>query len=181
MKATVFRAVSVGVLAGVATFLALGPSAGYGSQIWAVFLAWASFFHLGGGFAGLRKTIVQNLFGVAMGIIALVFATQQPATLAVGYAVWAAFGVALTVSVLVLASKFALLSDVPASLLGYVAALVVALPDFRLDKILAPSVENPLVGLIASLICGALLAFAAESVTDALRARAERANSPANA
>jgi hypothetical protein len=175
------RAASIGLLAGLTTFLVLGPSAAYGSQIWAVFLAWASFLLLGGGLDGLRKTIVHNLFGVIVGLAALAFATQQPSVAEISYAAWAAIGVALTVGVIVLASKLSALSNIPASLLGYVAVLVAALPDYRLDKILAPNLENPVIGVVASLIAGALLAYVAEAIADYLRARLpqDRAGEPA--
>jgi hypothetical protein len=181
MSATVYRAVSVGLLAGAATFLALGPSAGYGSQIWAVFIAWATFCHLGGGLAGLHRTITHNLFGVVVGVVALVFATQQPFGLAVSFPLWAAAGVALTIGMIVLASKAAPLSDAPASMLGYVAALVAALPDYRLERILSPGLENPAVGLVASLVMGALLAFVADGAAELLRQRFSRSEARSTA
>ena len=48
MSALIALAVSIGVLAVVATFLALGPLAAFNVQIWQIFIAWACFYHSGG-------------------------------------------------------------------------------------------------------------------------------------
>ena len=171
MSIIAFRAVSIGLLAGVATFLTLGPAAGHGLRSWAVFIAWASFIHLGGGLEGLKKTISHNLFGAFLGSLALGFATQLPAGLSISYAAWASIGVALGICAIVLASKLPALSDIASSLLGFAAILIGALPDVSIEKMVTPSLENPIVGVVASLILGALLAFIAEAIADLLRKR----------
>jgi hypothetical protein len=181
MSIVVIRAVSIGLLAGLATFLTLGPSVGYGLQIWAVFIAWACFFHLGGGLEGLKKTIIHNLFGVIVGVVAMGFATQLPSGILISYAAWAAIGVAVTICVIVLASQIPMLADVPSSLLGYVAILMATLPDNRLERMLAPALENPILGVVASLVVGASVAFVAEVVADFLHARFARAGAGAAA
>jgi hypothetical protein len=171
MSITAFRAVSIGLLAGLATFLALGPGAGHGPQLWAAFIAWASFIHLGGGLEGLKKTIIHNVFGALSGAVALGFATQFPSGSSIDYPAWAAIGVASTICAVVLASRLPAFSDVASSLLGYVAIFIAAAPDIRMQKIVAPNLENPIVGVFASLIIGALLAFIAEAIADFLRKR----------
>lgn len=70
--------VSIGLLAGVATWLFLGPMGGLGLSVWATFIAWASFYHCGGKEAGLQKTIVHNIFGAVIGWIALILVTKIP-------------------------------------------------------------------------------------------------------
>ena len=64
-------AISIGALAAVATFLFLGPMVGLGLSLWAVFIAWATFYHCGGKEAGLTKTITHNIFGSVLAWIAL--------------------------------------------------------------------------------------------------------------
>ena len=69
-------AVSIGLLAGVATWLFLGPMGGLGLSLWAAFVAWATFYHCGGKEAGLQKTIVHNIFGAFLGWLALLAISQ---------------------------------------------------------------------------------------------------------
>ena len=52
-------AVSVSVLGAIATYVCLSPI-GFGLQIWAVFIAWGTFYHCGGKEAGLGKTITPH-------------------------------------------------------------------------------------------------------------------------
>ncbi len=66
-------AVSIGLLGGVATYLFLTVGT---IQIWIGFLGWASFYHCGGGTAGLQKSVTANLWGVVVGYIALLVITQ---------------------------------------------------------------------------------------------------------
>lgn len=165
------RAAVVGVAAGALAFLALGPTSPFGLQVWALLTGWASFLLLGGGLDGLRKSAIHSLFGASLALGALVFATHQPEALGVDFAVWAALGVAVTVALVTLAARLPLLGSVPASLLGYVSVLVATLPDYRVERILSPSVGNPVFGAVASLIIGALFAYAAEEIVQRLRSR----------
>lgn len=50
-------AISIGVLAVVATWLFLGPLAALNMQIWQAFVAWACFFHSGGKVDGLLEPL----------------------------------------------------------------------------------------------------------------------------
>ena len=52
MNLTTALALVIGALGAVATWLFLGPLATLGLQIWVAFIAWASFYHCGGGEAG---------------------------------------------------------------------------------------------------------------------------------
>ena len=58
-------AVSIGLLGGVATYIFLSPF-GFGLQIWAAFIDWASFYHCGGKTTGLTSSVLVNLFGVLL-------------------------------------------------------------------------------------------------------------------
>src|SRR3954453_20045088 len=54
---------SIGVLGGLAVALTAEVIT---VPIWVVFLAWASFFFVGGGIAGWVKSVASNLVGVAI-------------------------------------------------------------------------------------------------------------------
>jgi len=155
-------AVSIGLLAGVATWLFLGPLGGLGLSVWAVFVAWASFYHCGGKEAGLQKTIVHNIFGGILGWIALLAVSQTSVGATLGVPLWAAVCVAVTVFVLVIAAKNAQLSDIPASVLGYASVAALALAGGKLDFVAKPSLDNPLVNIVISMVIGALFGYASE-------------------
>ncbi len=59
-------ALSIGLLGGVATYLYLSDPLVLGLQIWAAFIAWASFYHCGGKIQGFISSILANLWGVVM-------------------------------------------------------------------------------------------------------------------
>ena len=60
-------AVSIGLLGGVATYLYLSDFLGLGLQIWAAFIAWASFYHCGGKIQGFTSSILGELVGRGLG------------------------------------------------------------------------------------------------------------------
>ena len=64
-------AIVIGVLGGATTWLYVGPIAAFGLQIWATFIAWACFYHVGGGEAGLKNTIAANIWGAICATVAL--------------------------------------------------------------------------------------------------------------
>ena len=96
--------VSIGVLGGIATFVFLSPI-GMGLQLWAIFIAWATFFHCGGKEAGLGKAIVHLVFGAILAYIALFLVTQVPLGGTLGVPLWAGICVMITVFILVYAAN----------------------------------------------------------------------------
>ncbi len=62
MTSLVALSISIGVLGGVATWLALGPLGGF-LVIWGMFVGAATFFALGGDNAALQKGIICNVHG----------------------------------------------------------------------------------------------------------------------
>ena len=83
-------AVVIGLLGGVATYLVIGPAAGLGLQIWAIFIAWASFFHSGGNEDALVKSLVGSIWGAVCataGIFLLTKLGVTPVTAAIAVAV----------------------------------------------------------------------------------------------
>ena len=160
-------AISIGVLGGLATFLFLGPAGGLGLQIWAAFIAWACFFHCGGKEAGLSKTIIHNIFGSVMAWLALVITTQLLAG-ALGVPLAAGIAVAVTIVILVLAASNPTLSDIPATVFGYAPVAGLFLLDAKHQALFAPSLDNPLVNIVVSMIIGAVFAYVSEKVAGAI-------------
>ena len=161
-------AISISVLGGIATFLFFGPLASIGFQIWIAFIAWATFYHCGGKEAGLTKTLTNNIFGAILGWVMLLIVTQIPLGNTLGLPLWAGICVLITVFVLVYAAHNALFSDIPASVLGYASLAGLALAGNKLGAVLAPSLENPIVTTILSLIAGAVLGYISEKIAGAL-------------
>jgi hypothetical protein len=160
-------AISIGVLGGIATFVSLSPI-GLGLQIWAAFIAWATFYHCGGKEAGLTKTITHNVFGAIMAYIALLLVTQVPLGATLGVPLWAGICVLITVFILVFAAKQPMLSDIPASVYGYAAVAAMALAGNKLGAVTSGSMENPFIVIVLSLIAGAVLGYISEKIAGAL-------------
>jgi hypothetical protein len=147
---------SIGVLSGVATFLAVGPTAGI-FLIWAATIAWAAYFALGADKAALQNVIVCGAFGVFMAWIAAILITHIPAG-AIIFPLLASIAVAVSVVVLCLAASLPQLSAIPASVLGYSAtfAYLLQTPDkLTQEALLHINWQNPLLIVTASIVIGA--------------------------
>jgi hypothetical protein len=160
MSMLIALAISIGVLAVVATWLVLGPLAALGVQIWQVFVAWACFYHCGGKTDGLTKTIVCMILGAVVGMLSVMLAGQLGALGGLAAPVAVGIGAA----VLVLAAHVGALSTIPASVYGFacVAGLI-------LLKGLTPTAA--IVPTIASIVIGALFGYASEAVGGMLVAK----------
>lgn len=146
---------SIGALSGVATFLAVGPTAGL-FLIWAATIAWAAYFALGANEEASKNTVVCGAFGVFMAWIAAVLIINIPAG-SICFPLLASLAVAISVVVLCLAASISHLASIPASVLGYssVFAYLLQTPD-RLTPgvLLGFSWHNPLLIVTASIIIG---------------------------
>ena len=160
-------AISIGALAGIATYLFLGPAGGLGLQIWAAFIAWACFFHCGGKEAGLSKTIIHNIFGSVMAWIALLLTVDVLAG-ALGVPLAAGVAVAVTVVVLVLAASNPILSDIPASVFGFAPVAGLFLLDAKHQALTSASLDNPMVNIVISMAIGAVFAYVSEKIAGAI-------------
>lgn len=160
--------VSIGVLAGIATwlFLALGSI-----LIWAAFMAWACYFHSGADDAALKSTIVCNIFGVVCAWIAAVITLAVPLAEVLTLPLWAAIVVAVTVVGYTLASKVPLLSSIPGTTYGYACtfAFLLQTPDrLSLGTLFAPSLTNALIVVPLSMVIGAGFGYATAKMTAVL-------------
>lgn len=96
MSGLVALALSIGGLGGVATWLAFGPLAGM-VTIWAIFIAWGSYFHNGADSAAFKNNIVCGIFGAVMAGIAFILMGAVPISDTLTAPVW----VGVTVFILV--------------------------------------------------------------------------------
>ena len=147
---------SIGILAGVATFLAVGPASGI-FFIWAATIAWAAYFFLGANKEALVNTIVCGIFGVVMAWITAILLTEISPEAVPGFSVMAAITVAVAVTVMCLAANIPQLATIPASVLGYSStfAYLLQTPDkLTQDVLLSVSLSNPLLVISISIVVG---------------------------
>ena len=106
---------SIGVLGGVAVaFTATVITV----PIWVVFLAWASFFFVGGGPAGWVRSVASNLVGVVIAVASL-----YAAYLLGGSLTATAIAVGVGSALMVQASWVGLLSTTPAVGVGFASTV----------------------------------------------------------
>lgn len=161
MSGLIALALSIGGLGAVATWLALGPLAGI-VTIWAIFVAWGSYFHNGADQASLKNTIVCGIFGSVMAGIAFILIGQVPLGDVFTAPVW----VGVTVFVLVFASQVPALSVIPTSVYGY-AVTAAYLLHIGGDP-LAVGLSNPIVVISLSLIAGAIFGMLSGKLSEIL-------------
>src|SRR5262249_42622957 len=118
-------AVAIGLLGGLATYLFLSDFLGLGLQIWAAFIAWASFYHCGGKVGGFISSVLANLWGVLWGALTLIVFSNLDFGLAAP--VWAGICVAVGVALMILGCKIPIFSAIPATVYGYAATVALAL------------------------------------------------------
>jgi len=159
MNSLTALSLSIGILAGIATFLAVGPLSGV-FLIWAATIPWAAYFALGADKEALKNMIVCGIFGVFMAWVTAIELTNIPASIAIGFPAMAAFTVTIAVIVLCLAAIIPAFSCIPASVLGYSATFAYLLQTpgkLTQDVLMSVSLDNPLVVISISIILGTYL------------------------
>ena len=153
MKRLVALGISIGVLAGLWTVLALTVSSIGGWQaplvVWIGFAAWATFYAAGGRVPGLTKTLGSNLSGLVWGYALLWAATQ----VSEGSAVVLGLFVALAAFGMCVQAAVPLLAFIPGAFVGAAAFF---------------GNGGVFWATAVSLIAGALLAFASELLGDVI-------------
>ena len=158
-------AISIGVLAAVATWVCLGNSAGL--QVWALFIGWGSFYHTGGGTDGLTKSAINHVWGVVVATIALFVVGTVGGAVIVTSAI-----VGASVVVLVLGAHLPLFATIPAAVYGYASTAAfclltgVAIGDLTVSAQAAGMV-------LASMILGNIFGFVSEKAAGALTTKAD--------
>lgn len=142
---------SIGLLAVVATALFLGPLAALNFQIWQAFVAWASFFHNGGGAVGARKTALCMVFGAVVGMLSVMLAGQLGSLGALAAPVAVGIGAA----VIVLAAHLPALDTIPSSVYGFatVAGLIL-LKGLAPMQAIGPTIGSILLGVAFGWLSG---------------------------
>ncbi len=124
MSQNTAMAISLSIFGALATYLFIA----YGGSLslWAAFVAWACFFHSGGGSQSAKLTIAGSLFGCALGWATMYAITGTTMAGTFGLPLWAAMCVAVSAPIAVLAGRAPMLSVVPVTMnsLACVAAFV---------------------------------------------------------
>jgi len=148
--------VSIGLLGGLATFLAVGPLSGV-FLIWALTITWAAYFALGANDEAAINTAVCSVFGVVVATYAAYEIVTISPDAALGFPLMAAIIVAATVTAMCLAANIKALATIPATVLGYSATFgyVLQTPGILSTEVLGSvSWENPLLIVSFSLVLG---------------------------
>lgn len=152
MRDTEALSVSIGVLGGVATLLTATVLA---VPVWVIFIAWASFFIVGGGTAGLVRSIASNLTGIVIASLTLLVISLLD-----GGPVVAAIAVGVGSAAMVQASKVPLLSKIPAIVWGFASTVgTVAATGY---EITAAPPSNPALIAATAMVLGGLFGIASE-------------------
>ena len=152
MKKLDAYSVSIGVLGGVDTYLTatviLVP-------VWVTFIAWASFFILGGGKAGLVQSIVSNLTGILIASLTLL-----AIALTGDNALVAAICVGLGSAAMVQVSKIPILTAIPAIVWGFASMVGTSVATGM--PITTAGLNNPGIVAAAAMILGGLFGYLSE-------------------
>jgi hypothetical protein len=132
---------SIGVLGGVAVAFTADVVT---VPIWVVFLAWASFFFVGGGVAGWVKSVSSNIVGVVIATASLYAAHLMGGSLLV-----TAIAVGVGSALMVQASWVPFLATTPAIVVGF--ASTVSTVAGRGHDVTVTTISHP--GLVAALAC----------------------------
>ncbi|MBD1864485.1 MULTISPECIES: DUF1097 domain-containing protein [Trichocoleus] len=150
--------ISIGVLGAVDTYLTatliLVP-------VWVTFIAWASFFILGGKSSGLKQSIASNLTGITIASLTLLSIALLNANPLV-----AAICVGMGSAAMVQASKIPLLTAVPAIVWGF--ASTVGTTAATGNPITAPGLDNPALVTAVAMILGNVFGYLSEIWGDAM-------------
>lgn len=155
--------ITIGVLGAVDTYLTaeIIPL-----PVWVTFIAWASFFALGGGAAGWVRSVASNLTGIAIASLTLLAISLAPSS-----PIIAAILVGVGSGAMVQASKIKLLSVTPAIVFGF-ACLVGTTAATGTAVTQTDILSHPTLVAAVSMILGATFGFLSEVWASAMAAKA---------
>ena len=149
---------SIGILGAVDTYLTatliLVP-------VWVTFIAWASFFILGGKSSGLKQSIASNLTGIVIASLTLLAISALNANPLV-----AAICVGVGSAAMVQASKIPLLTAIPAIVWGFASTVGTTVATAK--PITTVGLENPALVAAAAMILGGVFGYLSEIWGDAM-------------
>jgi Protein of unknown function (DUF1097) len=163
MKKIEALTVSIGVLAFVDTYL---TATVFPIPVWVTFIAWASFFVVGGGTAGFVQSVASNLTGLVIASFALLAISTMGPTPVV-----AALCVGIGSAAMVQVSKLKLLNILPAVVWGFASTVGTTVATGH--AITTPGLGNPALIAAAALVTGAVFGIVSEMVAMALTQKRE--------
>lgn len=155
---------SIGVLGAVAVWLTA-----YVIQVpvWVVFIAWASFFILGGGSRGLLHSAASNLTGIVIASLCLLVNQQA------GFGVWmAGVVVGLGSALMVAVSRIPLLAAIPAIVWGFASTVGTSAVTGR-GMLYTDSIGHPFLVVVTAMLLGGLFGLASEVLANVMTTRRE--------
>lgn len=163
-------AIVIGALSVLLVWLFTDPMGGLALSVWAAFIAWGSFFHCGGGEAGLKNSVLAAIWGSICATIALVLANSGMlgglGTLALPVIV------GLTVALMVFGAHVPVFSAIPAAVYGYAAAAAFALMGNHVGDALSMGIDTmPALNIIVSMVIGAVFGYVSEKIAGTLAAK----------
>ena len=156
-------AVVIGIMGGIATWVALSTTGTLNLQIWAIFIAWACFYHCGGGMDGLKSGLAGNIWGLIMATVALTVAGTG-----VGAMVGVPVVVGVTVLILILGANIGMLSSIPAGVYGYAAGAAFGLMAQADPAVFTLTGNGLLLPMALSMVVGAVSGLISEKLAGSL-------------
>lgn len=160
MKKSEALSISIGVLGGVDTYL---TATILPLPVWVTFIAWASFFIVGGGTRGLVQSIACNITGIVIASSTLLVISLSPAS-----PIFAAICVGVGSAAMVQASKLELLGPTPAIVWGFASTVGTTVATGA--PITTMGIHNPGLVAAAAMVVGALFGYASEVWGNAMEA-----------
>ena len=164
MKSKEAYTVSIGLLAVVDTYL---TATALPVPVWVTFIAWASFFIVGGGNKGLVRSVASNLAGLLISSVTLLAIASFPSA-----PIYAALLVGIGSAAMVQASKSTLLSILPAIVCGFASTVGTTVATGK--PITTAGLGNPALVAATALVVGALFGYASEWLGEALTEKQAR-------
>jgi hypothetical protein len=163
MKKTDALTVSIGVLAVVDTYV---TATVFPVPVWVTFIAWASFFVVGGGPRGFVLSVTSNLTGLVIASLSLM-AIASSGTAPLAAAICVGVGSAAMVQV----SKLKLLNVLPAVVWGFASTVGTTVATGK--AITTVGIQNPALVAAAALVTGAVFGIVSEAFGEALSHKAQ--------
>lgn len=163
-------AFSIGILAGVATYFAVGPAAGV-FFIWAATIAWAAYFLLGANLEAAVATGVNGIFGVFMAWLTAVLLLETAPKISLGAEISTALIVGAAVIVLCLSANLPQFAVIPVGVLGYSStfAYLLQTPEKMTQEVLLNAgLNNPLLVISISFILGSVFGHLSNQLANKL-------------
>jgi hypothetical protein len=158
-------AVVIGVMGAIATWVAVTLLSPY-FLIWAIFIAWGSFYHCGGKEAGLKNSLVANIWGIICAAVGLSIAAAMGVT-----PITAAICVGVTVAIMIFGAKVPALSAIPAGVYGYASTAAISIhggADLSVIGGGAKAIFGAALGVAISMAIGNILGYISEKVAGSL-------------